>query len=276
MNFAIFISGQCRKLNRTKLNKAFESVNKDFYIHSWIDDKHNPHWNKLENFFPDAKIKLESYQDKFDIYSNYRLVSDVDKLRYEFAQFYTVLQSFRQYKGDSKHDFYFRTRTDISYQTDLLDFFDVKHAYHEQLRRWTWHALKQTQSEQTWRELVPDDLETLLVNNDILDNRVFNLRPIVWSRMRMLDPKVGLVFDDFSWTMNEKAFNILRNADVDMIVKKAMDIKIDSGYTVQSPVIWSKVMTELGIHLIDAPISGNIIRAKAEEQNLVPYYGDIT
>tara|TARA_A100001515_G_scaffold104514_3_gene85215 strand:+ start:78 stop:308 length:231 start_codon:yes stop_codon:yes gene_type:complete len=76
--------------------------------------------------------------------------------------------------------------------------------------------------------------------------------------------------------MNEKAFNILRNADVDMIVKKAMDIKIDSGYTVQSPVIWSKVMAELGIHLIDAPISGNIIRAKAEEQNLVPYYGDIT
>ncbi len=276
MRFGIFCSGQTRKLDKTKLFKHFATIPSDFYFHSWIDDENNPNWSRIQDFYPGAKIKLEKYSDEFDNYAQYRLMPDLDHFRYHFAQFYTVLQSFRQYKDIGKYDFYFRTRTDINYQTDLLDFFDKNHSNFKTFRRWTWHAIKQTLDQEIWRDMVPDDLNTLLVNNDILDDRVFEIRPIVWSRLRMTDPKLGTVFDDFSWTMNEKAFNILRNADIDMLMKKAIDIKVDSDYVVQSPIVWSNIFKELGIFLIDSPISGNILRVNAGDQNQIPYYGDIT
>ena len=83
MKLAIIGSGQCRKLLRTHLNKAFETANKDFYFHTW-EDENNPHWNKLQSFFPDAIIEIEKYKDHFDNYKQYRNVS-VDKLRYELS-----------------------------------------------------------------------------------------------------------------------------------------------------------------------------------------------
>ena len=58
MKFAIIGSGQTRKLLRTQLNKTFESVNKDFYFHTW-DHEHNPYVNRLQDFFPDAIIEVE-------------------------------------------------------------------------------------------------------------------------------------------------------------------------------------------------------------------------
>lgn len=270
MKLAIIGSGQCRKLTRTHLNKAFADANKDFYFHTW-EHEHNPHWDKLQKFFPDATIEIEKYEDHFDKYRQYRNITS-DKLRYEFAQFYTVLKSFKLVEGE--YDYYFRTRTDIGYQSDILNFFTENHNQHKDLRRWTWHAIKQTTDQETWRQLVPDNLERLLINQDELDNRVMELKPIVWAPLRMADPIHGASFDDFSWTMNNKAFSILKNLDMEYIMRKAMDIKLDSEFSIQSPLIWSKIMQEEGIYIITAPVSGHISRLQAEEQDLIPFYGD--
>lgn len=270
MKLAIIGSGQCRKLLRTHLNKAFETANKDFYFHTW-EDENNPHWSKLQSFFPEAKISIEKYTDEFDNYKQYRNMTS-DKLRYEFAQFYTVLKSFKLVEGE--YDFYLRTRTDIGYQHDILNFFDENDSCHIDLRRWTWHAIKQTTEEQFWRTMAPDNLETLLVNQDELDSRVMNIHPTIWAPIRTIDPTHGASFDDFSWTMNKKAFDILKDLNITEVMKQAIDIKMDSGFTVQSPLIWSKIIKEHGIHIINAPTSGSISRGKAKEQNLVPFYGD--
>lgn len=270
MKLAIISSGQCRKLLRTHLNKAFETANKDFYFHTW-EDEHNPHWDKLQSFFPDAKISIEKYTDEFDTYKQYRNITS-DKLRYEFAQFYTVLKSFKLVEGE--YDFYFRTRTDIGYQHDILNFFDENDSCHTDLRRWTWHAIKQTTDQALWRQVGGNDLNALLINKDNLDHRIMELKPIVWAPTRMADPIHGVSFDDFSWTMNNKAFNILKDLNINEVMKQAIDIKIDSGFTIQSPLIWSKIMRDNGIYIINAPVSGTISRGQAKYQNLVPFYGD--
>ena len=270
MKLAIIGSGQCRKLLKTHLNKAFETANKDFYFHTW-EDEHNPHWDRLQSFFPEAKISIEKYADEFDNYKQYKNMTS-DKLRYEFAQFYTVLKSFKLVEGE--YDFYLRTRTDIGYQHDILNFFDENDSCHTDLRRWTWHAIKQTTEEQFWRTMAPDNLDTLLVNQDELDNRVMNVCPMIWAPIRTIDPTYGASFDDFSWTMNKKAFDILKDLNIDEVMKKAIDIKRDSGFAVQSPLIWSRIIQENGIHIISAPTSGFISRGQAKYQNLVPFYGD--
>lgn len=279
MNIAIFGSGQCRKLNTTQLNKAFSLLSPDqhsFYFHTWEDDINNPNWKRLHNFFPNALIKTEKYTDNFDNYSQIRLMESIDFFRYNFAQFYTVLNSFKMFRFHKEYDFFIRTRTDISYQTDLLDFLNEKDPANMLLRRWTWHALKQTIDKDIWREMGSQDLNTLLVNKDEVDSSVLNLKPIIWSRIKMCDPKFGISFDDFSWVMNPLAFKLLSDLDVALVMRKAIEMKVDNAFNIQSPVIWSSIFKDLGITIIDAPLSGQIKRARAEDQNLVTYYGDIT
>ena len=101
-----------------------------------------------------------------------------------------------------------------------------------------------------------------------------NIRPTIWAPIRTIDPTHGASFDDFSWTMNKKAFDILKDLNITEVMKQAIDIKMDSGFTVQSPLIWSKIIKEHGIHIINAPTSGSISRGQAKHQNLVPFYGD--
>jgi hypothetical protein len=272
MKFAVIGSGQTRKLLRTQLNKTFDSVNKDFYFHTW-DHAHNPNWKKLQSFFPDATIQVERYEDKFDNYSQIRNIGNVDQLRYHFAQFYTVLKSFKLV--NKEYDFYFRTRTDIGYSNDALEFFDPSHRNWEFFKRMTWHALKNTTSQETWRELVSDN-ENLLVNNEDIENKAINIKPIIWAGLRMHDPIHGVLFDDFSWTMNHKAFKLMQELDIDEIMKKAINLKKDKEMRVQSPLIWSAIIKELGIYLIYAPVTGRITRNKVTDQQIVAQYGDIT
>ena len=272
MRFAVIGSGQTRKLLRTQLNKTFESVNKDFYFHTW-DHEHNPHVNRLQDFFPDAIIEVEKYQDKFDSYSQIRDVKNLDQLRYHFAQFYTVLKSFKLV--NQEYDFYFRTRTDIGYQDDVLEFFDPSHGNWDFLKRVTWHSLKQTLRQEIWRELVGDN-ENLLVNEDDIKDKAMNIRPVIWSGIRMVDPDHGVFFDDFSWTMNHKAFKLMQELDIDETMRKVLDLKSDADLRVQSPLIWSSIIKDLGIYLIYAPVTGRITRYRASEQQMVAQYGDIS
>lgn len=272
MRIAVMGSGQTRKLLRTQLNKTFGEANPDFYFHTW-DHEHNPNWKRLQSFFPNATIQVERYEDRFDSYSQIRNLTNIDQLRYHFAQFYTVLKSFKLV--NKEYDFYFRTRTDIGYSSDVLTFFDKSNRNWEFFKRLTWHSLKQTTDQATWRELVSDD-ENLLVNDDTIENKAVNIKPIIWSGLRMHDPVHGVSFDDFSWTMNHKAFKLMQELDIDEIMRKAINLKKDNELRVQSPLIWSAIIKELGIYLIDAPVIGRITRNKVTKQQMIAQYGDIS
>ena len=272
MKIAVIGSGQTRKLLRTQLNKNFDAIDKDFYFHTW-DHKYNPNWKQLQSFFPDATIQVEKYEDRFDSYGQIKNLPNVDLLRYDFAQFYTVLKSFKLV--NKEYDFYFRTRTDIGYNDDLLTFFNEHHRNWQFFKRITWHALKQTTDQATWRELVSDN-ENLLVNEDDIQNKAINIKPIIWSGLRMHDPVHGVSFDDFSWTMNHKAFKLMQELDIDETMKKAINLKKVVPSSVQSPLIWSAIIKELGIYLIDAPVTGRITRHKVIKQQMVAQYGDIS
>ena len=275
MKLAIIGSGQCRKLLQTNLNKSFEKFNKDFYFHTW-DHELNPNVNKLQNFFPDAKIEIEKYEDRFDRYLEYKPVGRVDNLRYEFAQFYTVLKSFKLV-DNKDYDFFIRTRTDISYPTDLHSWFNPNDIHWPHLKRKVWHALKSCVDQSVWRTLTPHlQVRHLLENTETLDNRVMDIKPIILSPIRLVTPNGAVMFDDFSWIMNRQAFDKISELDIDETMKFAMDLKIKSEFTLQSPIIWSEIFRSLGIYIIDAPVGGNIIRNKGDKQELVPQYGDIS
>ena len=92
----------------------------------------------------------------------------------------------------------------------------------------------------------------------------------------MHDPIHGVSFDDFSWTMNHKAFKLMQELDIDETMRKAINLKKDNELRVQSPLIWSAIIKELGIYLIYAPVAGRITRNKVTEQQMVAQYGDIT
>ena len=103
-----------------------------------------------------------------------------------------------------------------------------------------------------------------------------DIKPIILSPIRLVTPNGAVMFDDFSWIMNRQAFDKISELDIDETMKFAMDLKIKSEFTLQSPIIWSEIFRSLGIYIIDAPVGGNIIRNKGDKQELVPQYGDIS
>ena len=64
--------------------------------------------------------------------------------------------------------------------------------------------------------------------------------------------------------------------DIDETMSKVINMKVENELRVQSPLIWSSIMKELGIYLIYAPVTGRITRYRASEQQMVAQYGDIS
>ena len=53
--------------------------------------------------------------------------------------------------------------------------------------------------------------------------------------------------------MNHKAFKLMQELDIDETMSKVINMKVENELRVQSPLIWSSIMKELGIYLIYAP-----------------------
>lgn len=119
LKIALCISGQLRKLPRTKLGRIANALNADVYIHTWDHDQ-NPHLKDVDKYFPNAKVEVEKYEDVFDnilhdktFLSRKHRGKDIGSNRYDYAQMYTVAKSLHLCKtADKDYDLVLRCRTD--------------------------------------------------------------------------------------------------------------------------------------------------------------------
>ena len=249
LKIAICISGQLRKLPMTKLHRIASALNADVYIHTW-ENEFNIHLDKLNQFFPDAKVATETYENNFDkilkLKNQFPLINEKDSvptLRYHYAQSYTVIKSFQLCLGSGKeYDLIFRARTDLD-----LPF----GAYTK---------------EENFDELIKRLQETLYLHNkhewwyqDIDTYSESSTRP--WLATTILSyNKYMSTIQDWFWIMNHNALKQLCKYTPEEAVMKShlitKEYQISRGRplseapSLKTPSIWFKIFEELEIAVI--------------------------
>lgn len=256
MKIAICISGQLRKLEENLIATAFKDYDVDYYIHTW-DHELNPNLKQLHAYFPNAVIEVERYEDIFD---NYFDNGDVDKNRYQFAQFYTILKSLQLcFNSGKEYDYYIRSRTDVIWPTHL----------------WPNRIVKQLNL----------DTAAVLINSRNVKNRA-NIEfatceiPIIATGIAGIENNIYLL-REFAWGMNSTAFNTIVNYNSEEFVNMAKKIRDDFlpnsvHSTLQSPAIWGKIFEKCGMIIQNTSQFDTRLLRYNDNKKYVECYGDIS
>lgn len=276
LKIAVCLSGQLRKLPRTKLPKLFSNLAPDYYIHTW-NDEHNPHLPRVLNFFPDATVETETYAEKFDTLLLRPDETFIGSNRYEFAQFYSVMRSLEMVKSSGKHyDLIIRARTDttVPYQvfTDPDLFKGGIHDLAADVRRYYIHT---------------DDLNKISDPDQcpFLDD-LQNCMPFVCTEIHSVNKDVVDIADWF-WLMNTPALNNLLNfGDPEEITRIAYNIKAQynsqlhyhgtGNYHLKSPIVWGKVFMLAHLTILQSTLGTASGIQRSEHPTIIPCHGDIS
>lgn len=257
MKIAICISGQLRKLEENLIATAFKDYEVDYYIHTW-EHELNPNLVLVKNYFPDAIIEIEKYEDVFDKCFNN---GKTDENRYLFAQFYTIVKSLQLCASSGKkYDYYIRSRTDVN---------------------WPMHL---------WPDRVVNQLNldtiAIITNSRIVKDRdSIEFKsceiPIVVTGIAGVENNIHTL-REWSWCMNQVAFDIMIKHDATEIVQMAKQIREESltkpvHCTLQSPALWGKIFDKYGMIIQNtSQFNTWLMRYQGEKKKHVEYYGDIS
>jgi hypothetical protein len=257
MKIAICISGQLRKLEENLIATAFKDYEVDYYIHTW-DHAFNPNLKLVKEYFPNAVIEVEKYEDVFDkCFDN----GKTDENRYLFAQFYTILKSLELCANSGKkYDYYIRSRTDVIWPMHL----------------WPDRVVNQLNS----------DTKAVITNSRIVkdcDNIEFKSCeiPIVVTGIAGVENNI-YTLREWSWCMNQVAFDIMIKHNPIEIVNMAKQIREESltkpiHCTLQSPAIWGKIFDKYGMIIQNtSQFNTWLMRYQGEKKKYVEGYGDIS
>lgn len=277
LKIAICISGQLRKLPMTKLHRIASALNADVYIHTW-ENEYNIHLDKLHQFFPDAKVAIETYENNFDkilkLKNQFPLVNENDTvptLRYHYAQSYTVIKSFQLCLGSGKeYDLIFRARTDL----DLPFGAYTKEEDFDQLIKKLQDTLYLHNKHEWWYS-----------GNELFLDPTSELNTQPWLATSILSyNKYMSTIQDWFWIMNYGALKKLCSMSPEEAVMKSHLISKEYQMTrgkplseppsLKTPSIWFKIFEMLGIVVISPPdIRVGIYRS--ENPNMVHGHGDV-
>jgi hypothetical protein len=251
MKIAICISGQLRKLEENLIATAFKDYDVDYYIHTW-DHELNPNLKHIHTYFPNAIIEVERYEDVFD---NYFDNSDVDKNRYQFAQFYTILKSLQLCATSGKtYDYYLRSRTDVIWPTHL----------------WPNRVVNQLNLD----TIAVITNSRILKNIDSVEFTTYN--PVIATGIAGIENNMYLL-REWAWCMNKSAFDIIVNNKPDEFVNIAKNIFNSSECTLQSPAIWGKIFEKYKMIVQNtSQFDTRLMRYTNEKKRYIDYYGDIS
>jgi hypothetical protein len=257
MKIAVCISGQLRKLKENLITTAFKDYDVDYYIHTW-DHPFNHNLKLINEYFPNAIVEVEKYEDVFDkCFDN----GDTDKNRYLFAQFYTILKSLQLCANSGKkYDYYIRSRTDVIWPTHL------------------------------WPDKVVNQLNfdamAIITNSRVVKDRdsiEFSTCeiPIVAVGFAGLENNI-LALREWSWCMNQVAFDItIKNSPEQMvhIAKEIRDsfLQHPTHNTLQGPGIWGKIFEKSNMIIQNtSQFNTRLLRYLDNKKKYIDFYGDIS
>lgn len=254
MKLAVCISGLLRKIDQTTILDAFKHLNPDIYIHTW-DSDYNTHLGKIDKIFPSANIHIERYDEMFDLSTEN---TDTDVFRYQFAQFYTVQQSFLMCANSGKeYDLIVRARTDL----------DI---YHKE-----WHHFD-FKNFQNFTNTKLDTIRTHKFNRVIApaqEDYTYNTVPWIMTKFSGAFNYYNHIYD-FFWLMNTKSLNRLTQYTPTQLVQKAKKIydyySRSTKLNPVSPLIWEEIFKELDIDRICDSLNyctTKIIRVENEKES---------
>lgn len=274
LNVAVCISGQLRKLSKTKLPKAFSSIVPDYYIHTW-DNEHNPHLKDVEKYFPDATIDIEPYEEVFDTILPVSQQYPISANRYNYAQFYSIQKSFNMCSSSNKHyDIIVRARTDIDLPIEAFRDLNEFSGELEKIDKTLKDFYNQIYYIENFYNLPPFYVDG---THPVLK------KPFVSCKISsMLGSQINI--GDFFWIMNSSALSKLAPNNPIASVERAYNIKqeyqstlneYNSDVALKSPCVWASTFNDITV--IDNSTlgaQGKIMRSP--DTIMVPGHGDIS
>jgi hypothetical protein len=257
MKIAVCISGQLRKLEENLIATAFKDYDVDYYVHTW-DHTFNPNLKIVKDYFPNAVIEIEKYEDTFDKFFD---DDDVDKNRYQFAQFYTILKSLQLCAtSGKKYDYYIRSRSDVMWPTHL---WPDKVVNQLNLDAMAIITNSRTVKNRDSIEFATCEIPIVAVGIAGLENNMYALR-------------------EWSWCMNQVAFDItIKNSPEQMvyIAKEIRDsfLQHSTHNSLQSPGIWGKFFEKSNMIIQNtSQFNTRLLRYPSSKKLEILHYGDIS
>lgn len=285
---AICISGQLRKLPRTKINKIASALGADVYIHTW-DHEHNPYLKDVQKYFPDAVMKVEKYEETFDnILANKTILKndkdEIGRLRYDYAQMYTVLESLKLCKAsDKQYDIILRCRTDLDLPLHVYtdeDLFDK--LVHKVNETWIHHHIHSNFYNNPNRRNIKDEKFWLGVDHDEMH------KPFVATTTNS-ETKYLTACQDWFFMLNRTGLDRMCEITSEEIIMLSHTYKMlyqfekfgevsREGYgAMKTPSVFYKIWLALGMTVLShSDFLSGLIRYKQEDQKFIPQYGDLS